>query len=176
MSKEMMEVFTLGKDGNRVSTGQFVERGTQVSEGYYVVGVNNWIVTSGGKILVQKRANTKKDNPGKWSSTNGLKIPGEKSIDTVIRETREELGINIEPNNINFLGSRVAGKNLIVDVFISKIDIDISKIEIQEEEVEEIRVVTREELLDLDFSTTCQYVKEIINLLFEQQSTKNTNF
>lgn len=41
MSKEMMEVFTLDQDGNRVSTGQFVDRGIQVGTGYYIVGVNN---------------------------------------------------------------------------------------------------------------------------------------
>lgn len=173
--KEQMEVFTIGPAGNRISTGQYADRGTQVGEGFYVVGVNNWIINKDGKVLVQKRSKHKKDNPGKWSSTNGLKVPGEESIDTVIRETYEELGIVLEPTNIKYLDSRVADKSLIVDIFISQADIDINQMKIQEEEVERFRFVTREELLDLDISTTCQYIKEIIDLLFSPVSEKNKN-
>lgn len=102
--------------------------------------------------------------------TNGLKMPGEESIDTVIRETAEELGIKLDKRQITFVGPKLADTNLIVDIFISYANIDIEKIKIQEEEVEEFRIVTKEELLNLDFSTTCQYVynKDFIEFLFNK--------
>lgn len=164
---EQMELFEIGPSGQRVSTGNFIKRGTAAEKGLYVVGVNNWIINSEGKILVQKRSRYKKNNPSKWSSTNGLIIPGEKNIDTVIRETKEELGITLDKNKIIFIESRIADENLIVDIFISFADIDISKIKLQKEEVEEFRLVSKEELLELDISTTCQYIKEKGNSVFD---------
>jgi len=69
--------------------------------------------------------------------------------------------------NMKFITSRIAGENLIVDIFVTHTDIDITKIKIQEEEVEEIRFVSKSELLDLDISTTCEYVKEIADKIFD---------
>lgn len=92
---EYVEVYTLDEEGYRINTGKLINRRKTKDKGTYVIGVNNWIVNSFGEVLVQKRSRNKKDNPGKCSSTNGLKTPGEDSIDTVIKETKEELGIDI---------------------------------------------------------------------------------
>lgn len=165
-NNEYVEVYTLDEGGKRVSTGSLAKRGKLVGEGLYVIGVNNWIINSKGEVLVQKRSKYKKNNPSKWSSTNGLRDPGEESIDTVIRETWEELGIDINSNDINFVDTRIAGPSLIVDIFVTFMDIDIAKLHIQEEEVEEIRYVSKDELMNLDLSTTCGYVKEIADKIF----------
>lgn len=166
-NNEYVETFSLNELGGRINTGKLVKRGTSAGEGLYVIGVNNWIINSDGKILVQKRSKFKKNNPSKWSSTNGLREPKEESIDTAIRETKEELGIDIKKENMKFITSRVAGENLIVDIFVTHTDIDITKIKIQEEEVEEIRFVSKSKLLDLDISTTCEYIKEIADKIFD---------
>lgn len=174
-NEEYVEVYTLNEDGTRNNTGNLIKRGKPAGKGFYVIGVNNWIINSQGKVLVQKRSRYKKNNPSKWSSTNGLREPNEESINTIIRETKEELGIEIKPENISFVTSRVAGESLIVDIFVTKTDIDINEIKIQEEEVEEIKFVTLEELLKLDISTTCQYVKEIAELIFQKANELSIN-
>lgn len=165
-NNEYVEVYSLDEFGNRVNTGKLAKRGKPVGENLYVIGVNNWIVNSNHEVLVQKRSKYKKNNPSKWSSTNGLREPKEASVETIIRETREELGIEIKKEDITFIDSRVADDSLIVDIFVTHTDVDISKIKLQEEEVEEIRFVSEEELLKLDISTTCQYIKEISNKIF----------
>ena len=127
----------------------------------YIVGINNWIINSEGKFLVQRRALTKKNNPGKWSSTNGLVQLEESAIETVIRETKEELGIDINPNQILlYKKNQIAGEHLLVDIFITHIDISLDDIIIQENEVDMVNFVSLDELLSLDISSTCSYIKE----------------
>ena len=79
-------------DGKRVKVDKIYIRNSSWEEGeedLYIVGVNNWIINSEGKFLVQRRSLTKRNNPGKWSSTNGLVQLGEDRFETVQRETKE---------------------------------------------------------------------------------------
>ena len=62
-------------NGKRIDTGKTYERDSEWKsdeQDFYIVGINNWIVNKKGEFLVQRRALTKKNNPGKYSSTNGL--------------------------------------------------------------------------------------------------------
>jgi len=168
-NKEEIEVYALNEDGTRYKTNQLVKRNTLLENGLYVVGINNWIVNYNGDFLIQKRAYTKRNNPGKWSSTNGLRGVGESSIKACIRETKEELGINIEEHQIIPIEkSKIAGDNLLVDIFVTIIDIDINDITIQKEEVEEVKILSLEKLLTMDISTTCQYIKQIGKIISQK--------
>lgn len=162
-NNEYVEVYRLNNAGNREKTGDTVKRGTPVEKGLYVIGVNNWIINSNGEFLVQKRSKLKRNNPGKWSSTNGLRAIGEKSIETCIRETKEELGIDIPIDSIKYVDSKIAGESLIVDIFVTKMDVNIEEIVIQKEEVDEIKWVLLDELVKMDISTTCKYIKSDIS-------------
>jgi len=150
-------------DGKRVETGKTYKRDSTWNKGEedcYIVGVNNWIVNSQGQFLMQRRSLTKKNNPGKWSSTNGLIQLGENNYDTVQRETKEELGIEINREQIFlFKENHVVGNHLMVDIFVTYTDIDLEKITIQESEVDKICFVSLNELLNLEISTTCSYIK-----------------
>lgn len=161
-NNEYVEVFLLDQNDERQNTGKIAKRGKLVGEGFYVIGVNNWIINSKGEILVQKMSRLKSNNPLKWSSTNGLREIGENSVDAVIRESSEELGIEIDKDKVKFVDSRIAGDSLIVDIFFTLMDVKIEDIKIQEEEVEEIRFVSPEDLVLMDLSTTCEYIKDNI--------------
>jgi len=63
---------------------------------------------------------------------------------------------------VKFVDSRIAGDSLIVDIFFTLMDVKIEDIKIQEEEVEEIRFVSPEDLVLMDLSTTCEYIKDNI--------------
>ena len=159
-------------DGKRIETGKIYQRGSSWDKGEedcYILGVNNWIINSKGEFLVQKRSITKKNNPGKWSSTNGLVQLGETAIDTVQRETLEELGVKIDKNQIFlFKESQITGDHLLGDIFITYANVNLENVKIQESEVESVRFVSLEELLNLDISTTCSYIKELGPKIFDE--------
>ena len=167
------------EDGKRVERGVYLRDSAwgEDEKDFYIVGINNWIINSEGKFLVQKRALSKKNNPGKLSSTNGLVQLGENDIEAVQRETREELGIIINPDRI-FLYDRnhIAGDHLLVDIYVSQADVSLDDIVVQESEVDEVRFVSLEELLKMDISTTCSYIisqgPDILKYYFEQSSKK----
>ena len=165
---EKVETYKL-ENKKRIKTNILYTRDSDESlEGLYIVGVNNWIINSEGKFLVQRRALTKKNNPGKWSSTNGLIKCGESAIKTIQRETEEELGINIENSpSILVEESHIAGEHLLVDIFLTIADVKLDDISVQESEVDAIRYVSLEELQSLDFSTTCSYIRKMAPEIYE---------
>lgn len=121
-----------------------------------------------GEFLVQRRSLTKKNNPGKYSSTNGLIQLNETNIDTVIRETKEELNIDISKDKIILVEeNHIVGGHLLVDIFLTIKDIDLENITIQENEVDLVKYVSLEELINLDISTTCSYIKEIAPKIYD---------
>ena len=163
-------------DGKRVKVDKIYIRNSSWEEGeedLYIVGVNNWIINSEGKFLVQRRSLTKRNNPGKWSSTNGLVQLGEDRFETVQRETKEELGIDIDKNQIYLVKeNHIVGNHLMVDIFVTYVDVKLSDITIQESEVDKVCYVTKEELLDLDVSTTCSYIKTLASKIYENHQKK----
>ena len=160
------------ENGKKVDTGKIYIRNEpwpDNEDDCYIVGINNWIINKDGKLLVQRRAMTKKNNPGKWSSTNGLIQYGETNIETVKRETKEELGIEIEPNQIFlFKENYFVDKHWLVDIFITYANINLENIKIQESEVDKVAFVTLDEFLAFDISTTCSYIKELAPMMKEK--------
>lgn len=58
----------------------------------WLVGVTACIEDGAGRILLGQRA----DN-GNWALISGINEPGEEPADTVIREAREEAGVDVVP-------------------------------------------------------------------------------
>lgn len=155
-------------NGERIESGTYIRDSSWNGDDGFIVGINNWIINSEGKFLVQRRALTKKNNPGKWSSTNGLVQLEEDGIDTVQRETKEELGIEINSEHIFlYRKNQIAGDHLLVDIYITYIDVSLDDIIIQKEEVDRVSFVSLDELLTLDVSSTCSYIKDFGNDILE---------
>ena len=56
------------------------------------------LITKDRKVLLQQRSMSKKNSPGEWKITaGGHVLAGEDPADAVIRETKEELGIDTQP-------------------------------------------------------------------------------
>lgn len=60
-----------------------------------VIGVAGIVVNEGGQVLLQRRS----DN-GVWGLPGGALDPGEQPADCVIREVREETGLEVVPERI----------------------------------------------------------------------------
>lgn len=87
-------------DKNRKLTGRTVERGKPMRQDEYHIVVNVWIKNSKGQWLISKRT-ANKHFPLLWEPTGGSAVAGESSFDAALRETREELGIELDPKKGN---------------------------------------------------------------------------
>lgn len=132
-------------DENGVCTGRTIRRDEKLIEGEYHLVVHIWIKDSNDRYLIQKRANNLKLYPGIWATTKGSVLSGESSIYGALRETREELGIEIEQDFYNFV-SRVKRKDDFVDIWLVNTDIDINSLSLQREEVSEVKYASKEEI------------------------------
>lgn len=111
--------------------------------------------TDNKKVLLQKRSANKKLWPNLWDITaGGHVLSGELGYEAVIRETKEELGIDIKKEELEFIGTTTSEtiKGDIInrhfnEYFIVHKDIDINDITLQEEEVQDIKWLEKEEVI-----------------------------
>ena len=157
-------------DENRVPLGKTAERYGKKDPGEYRTVVHVCLFGTDGRLLIQRRTEQKHIWPGRWDvSIGGGVDAGETSRQGAEREFREELGYpldltGIRPSvTVNFGGG-------FDDFYIVKRDLDIAQLHLQEEEVAEVRWVTREEALELlerdEFIT---YPRSFLEFLFDMQ-------
>ena len=67
------------------------------------------ISTDNQKVLLQKRSATKRMWPNLWDVTaGGHVLSGEFGYESVIREAKEEINIDIDKNDLEFIGSSIS--------------------------------------------------------------------
>ena len=112
--------------------------------GWFHATVHIWLFTSDKKILLQKRALTKKVFPGIWDiSVAGHIGAGEEILEAAKREIFEEIGLELEEKDLIKIGTRihqVIHENGIQDnehhhIFIAELKVPVSALTMQEEEV-----------------------------------------
>lgn len=130
-------------------TGKKVIRGTGVLKpGEYHLVVHIWVISSDGKVLIQRRSNERKLMPGEWAATSGSAISGETSFEAAKRELSEELGINSDRENLIKL-IRLKRKNSFLDVWAITKDIPAEELVLQKSEVAEVKWVSLSELIEM---------------------------
>lgn len=128
---------------NREITDKIKERNS-LEKGEYRISVHIWIINSKSELLIQQRSETSKKFPSMWAQTGGGVLAGETSKEAVKREAKEELGINVEDEELYYISSYVRTRD-IVDVWLVKKDIDIDDLELQKEEVAEAKFISFED-------------------------------
>ena len=139
-----MEYFDV-VDKNRKSLGYTKKRGEELEDNEYNTGIEIWIFNN-KKVLLTQRS-IEKSHPLEWEVPGGCSQTGETSIDTLEREVKEEIGVNIN-NEYELLGTELYKKQF-VDMYKSNIKVDLSKVKLQQEEVNDIKFVTKEEFLEM---------------------------
>ena len=136
-------------DENKNLTGEklFREKGTKliVPKGRYSVVVLVFIENSKGEFLFQMTSKRKKNV---WATTGGHVKSGQTSKEAIIEEIKEELGIDINEDEVK-LFKTYKYDDAFKDVFYIKKDIDINSLTYQEDEVEYVKYLTKDEILDL---------------------------
>lgn len=121
-----------------------------LEEGEYIVGVQLVIFNKRNEILITKRSKKKKLCPEKWECNGGAIDVGETSIEGLVREMREELGITIDKDNVVFFKTVINDeRHNIKDIYLFKGDIDINNIEFSDDEVCDAKYVSIGEFMDM---------------------------
>lgn len=90
-------------------TGEIKERDLVHRDGDWHASVHLWIFDEKKRILLQKRSSRKKLYPSMWvAPVSGHVSAGASNIETLIRETSEEVGVNIRKEDV-FLHAIVRG-------------------------------------------------------------------
>lgn len=144
MEEDMAEIWDIyDRYGNR--TGRTMKRGIP-KEGDYMLCVHIYLLASDNRFLIQKRSENKESHPGEWDITGGAAISGESSVDAILRETEEEVGIKLDEKDLYYAG-RFVKERRIIELFFAKKDFELSDCHVQKEEVDKVAFVSYDELV-----------------------------
>lgn len=115
-------------------------RGTKLNDDDFHLVVNVWIMNDKKEFLITQRS-INKSHPLMWECTGGSALIGETSKEAAIRETREELGIDISKSKAKLIGRTrryYEGCPDILDVWLFKTNVSIKDVTIQKEEINDV--------------------------------------
>ena len=135
----------------REKLNKIVQRGDRLEDNEYHLVINAWLKNEKGEFLIVQRA-PNKTYPYMWECVGGSAIIGEDSLDAVVREVKEETGIDIDKTNVQFIGTALRyypGCPDILDVWIVEDNTPIENVVVQEEEVCNVKWASAEEIKEL---------------------------
>jgi len=155
---------------DRVKTDDTMVRGDEFKEGHFHLVVHACIFNNKGEMLIQQRQPFKKGWPNMWDiSAGGSATKGDTSQIAMERELFEELGVHIDLQNtrphltINF-------DHGFDDVFLIEEEFELSKLTLQQEEVQQVKWASMKEILTMiDKGEFIPYYKELIGLFFRMR-------
>lgn len=130
-------------------TGKIALKSEAHKNGWYHNTIHLWLYTVKGEILLQQRSHKKKIHPLLWDvSAAGHIDAGESFLDAAIRETEEELGVTLQPEDLQKIGTFLhetdygeIQDNEFHQVYIAELKIELNKLIPQPEEVEALKLV-----------------------------------
>lgn len=138
-------------DINRKKTGKTAERDVyQLKEGEYHIVVTGIIMNSKNEILISKRAPHKKYGL-MWECNSGSILSGETSLEGVIRELKEEMGIEFSKEEAIFL-KEIRNDKIpadFKDIWIFRRNVDLKDIKFLDGEAIDAKWVTIQEFMKM---------------------------
>lgn len=135
-------------DGNGKPTGKIAERGTSLTEGEYFLCAHVILENTDRLFLIQQRSDLKPTRPGQWDITAGAVDAGETSLDGAVREAKEEVGLLLPKQEMQFL-FRDRRRSCYHDVYYVQMPFSLEDCTMQESEVQALDLVTADQLLEL---------------------------
>lgn len=133
-------------------TGEIVERGIAHRDGIRHRTAHLWVIRDRGEgieVLLQKRSEDKDSFPGCWYISSAGHIPaGQDYVESAVRELKEELGLDAEPEELIFCGDlkrydevefhgRLFKNDQVSRTFYMVRDVELEELTLQESEVSE---------------------------------------
>ena len=105
---EYIDIF----DENNNPIGEIKEKQQAHEDGNFHRIAHIWIINDKNELLLQKRSASKKSHPNCWDISGAGHIKaGETVIDGAIRELKEELGVEIQEKNLQYITIIKSTKN-----------------------------------------------------------------
>ena len=144
---EYIDIF----DENNNPIGQIKEKQQAHEEGDFHRTAHVWIINDKNELLLQKRSETKKSNPNCWDISGAGHIKaGESVTKGAIRELKEELGVEVNEKDLNYIATIKSTKNPknmeFQYVYLLKWNKEIEDYIFEDNEVSEVKYVYYKEL------------------------------
>lgn len=169
---ELWELYTY----DRQRTGHIMLRGDDQPEGLFRLVIHVCIFNHNGEMLIQQRQPFKKGWPNLWDITvGGSALSGEDSRTATQRELYEELGLRISFEN--FCPSlTVYFDGGFDDIYLIEQNVDLSEIQLQQEEVQAVRWCGKQEIVQMiEDGRFIPYHKSLIELLFAMRNHRGAH-
>ncbi len=171
---ELVEVLT--EDGNLI--GERINK-TSAHKNGICHGISAVaLIDNNGRLLIQKRAVTKKDEPNKWDLSGAGHIDvDETPEEAAVREIHEELGINVEENELKLIDTYLNKVKLNEEIYINHFtylflvqkNISANDIVMQKSEVSATMFVNKKEYINLlnngDMVRAIKYCNELLKYI-----------
>ncbi len=139
---ELLDVYTAGRE----KTGRTIPRGGEVAEGEHLLVVHVCVMNERQELLIQRRQLNKERYPGCWDlSAGGFVQSGERSPEAALRELREEVGLSVSSDALQFLFTEPFSY-VLDDFYLVRCSMPLSAFTMQPEEVSELRWASRAEV------------------------------
>ena len=123
-----------------------IRKGQRLRNSDYHLIVEGWILRDDGNFIIQRRSLNKKSFAGMWyCSAGGSVISRETPKEGMIREFKEELGIDISEDELK-LKRIITEKNTIFYIFLVRKNVSLDEIVMQEEEVMDVDIASVEKI------------------------------
>ena len=142
-------------DADKKRTGRTMKRNDWcLKDGEYHLTVLGVVERNDGKFLITRRVMTKAWAPGWWEVSGGAALAGEDSKDAVLREIKEETGLDVSGWDGGYLftyhrENPGEGDNYFVDVYRFDMDFNESDVTVQKEEALGFKIATLDEIKEL---------------------------
>ena len=137
-------------DDERLLLGKTLTRGQEPGKGENRMVVHICIFNSKGEMLIQQRVDEKKFFPSLWDiSVGGCSVAGETSRMAAHRELLEEMGIDLDFSKKRAFFTINFHHGFDDWYILNNMDIDISTLTLQADEVQGVKWSSLDEILDL---------------------------
>lgn len=155
-------------DQYRQKIGKQATRGDEFEKGEFHNVIHVCIFNSKGEMLIQQRQPFKQGWSNLWDITcGGSAVAGDTSQQAASRELLEELGIHYNFDNMRpqFTINFERGFD---DYYLIELDVDLSELTLQPEEVQAVKWASQEVILEMmESGEFIPYYKSIIGFIFE---------
>lgn len=142
-----MEILDIYDDNDKLTGKTVVRYSRKLEKGEHVKASHIIIRNKKGEYLIQKRSSAKRTRPSTWDITCGAVSSGETSRVGAMREVSEEVGLNANENNFVFIGQVMSDTGVFQDIFFLEKDFDLNDCTMQKEEVDELKLIDKTEML-----------------------------
>lgn len=141
---ELWDLYT----SDRKLTGLTHIRGQEIPAGYCHLVVHVWLRNRRGEYLISQRAANRPTFPLFWECVGGSVLQGEDSLTAALRETREEVGVELDPQKGRVVFTRTRPSD-IMDVWLFDYDGPVELAQATTDEVAQAHWMTRVQVMEL---------------------------